>query len=128
MNLIRKVFPDFTANLFQFCESILVTVHSLVIPFGTVQFPESIQPLGRLKTHGHFVKIVLQTVPLTPFNLFHYVPGQPPQKILVGFRQGVKHPFNALLDKRNLVKLNLIGGELSDFPGEGPECLLVKFV
>ncbi len=96
--------------------------------FVDTEAADGLLVVPRLEVHGHLLEGRLQVEPVALLQAGLYVVREPVQKTPVGLCKPVQDAVHALLHKRGLVQLHLVGGELADLTGKGPERLLEELV
>ena len=82
----------------------------------------------RLEVHGHLLEGRFQVEPVALLQPGLHVVREPVQEAAVSLGEPVQDAVHALLHERGLVQFHLVGGELADLAGEGPEGLLEELV
>ena len=84
--------------------------------------------VGGFQAEGNLFQGLFQVETNAPLQIGFRTVCQPLQQRSVGFRQAVQDAVHALFHQPFPVQFDLIGGKLTDLPGEGPERLLKKTV
>ena len=81
-----------------------------------------------LEVHGHLLERGLQVEAAAVLQAGLHVLGEPAEQAPVVLREAVQDAVHALLHQGGLVQFHLVGSELPDLAGEGPQRLLEELV